>query len=410
MEREKEPKRLHANVGHAARTAALLLAVATAVIFAAYIYFIGVVDDYAELALVGTPSEGYARQYRQAKANARLVGALLAGGLLAGHALVVAVLLRDRRRLDAEHARTLEEKLLLEVSEERYRLIERDSEAVILEVNYIEKTIVANEMFEKLIGDKPRYEYFLNGRRVHPEDRQAYFELLAEVYEKRRSSTRELRMLDCEGNYVWFSVLLSGLAGADGKIARVIGKYANIDEQKRRMELLELQAQTDPMTGLYNRAVTEEIIARLLNDEADSVHALLILDIDDLKSINDTCGHAEGDQAIREITAALRGHFRAGDVTGRIGGDEFIVFLRNIGGEDQLCAKIASLIARLDELRVGECGNCAVRASIGAALTRPGAREDFTRLYREADTALYRVKRCGKNEYAIYSEEMGLIK
>jgi len=138
-----------------------------------------------------------------------------------------------------------------------------------------------------------------------------------------------------------------------------------------------------------------------------SVHALLVLDLDDLKGINDKCGHVEGDRAIKEITSLIRRHFRSSDVAGRIGGDEVHGgSSRDIKDEVQLDAMVSALVRRLGRIVVGEDGSCRLSVSIGAVLTAPGAQEGFQSLYKRADAALYHVKRKGKNGFALYAQGM----
>lgn len=388
------------------RFAAVLLMVASIGLTLAYVHVCKISDAYA-MQIVGGVSNA-SSMYIAAKADARCLGAFLAGTLTLGFALMLAAFFYDRKMLCIENARMLEEKWRLEACEERYRLIEQDSGVIILEVSRANKTVIANETFVQFFCKEPQFDCFMQAALVHPEDRHIFYALLSEVDSARRSAQRELRVQDAHGNYIWFSAIMSGLTDTDGKNTRIIAKFTNIDAQKRRMELLELQAQTDLLTGLYNKTVTEEIISRLLLDDPDSVHALLVLDLDDLKGINDKCGHVEGDRAIKEITSLIRRHFRSSDVAGRIGGDEFMVFLRDIKDGVQLNAMVSALVRRLGRIVVGEDGSCRLSVSIGAVLTSPDAQEGFQSLYKRADAALYHVKRKGKNGFALYAEGMEL--
>ena len=132
---------------------------------------------------------------------------------------------------------------------------------------------------------------------------------------------------------------------------------------------------------------------------------LLVLDLDDLKTINDTLGHNEGDRALRAIGDILLGHFRHSDIIGRIGGDEFLIFLPNASGEEGLKNSLSSLLRKLSSIVIGEKDEQSMHCSIGAVLGKTGV-DDFSTLYKKADTALYHVKRHGKNDYAFYSPEM----
>lgn len=178
----------------------------------------------------------------------------------------------------------------------------------------------------------------------------------------------------------------------------------NIDESMREKEALRLRAQTDSMTGLYNKMATEELVTHALRKYKDSVCALLIVDMDNLKRINDTLGHTQGDRAIVGFAEALHRTFRSSDIVGRIGGDEFMVFLINVQSSQQLTLILDAIVKKWDFLYTGEEDDYPVHGSIGAALTNGS--ENFQELYRKADMALYKAKRGGKGGYAVYFPEM----
>lgn len=320
--------------------------------------------------------------------------------------LLLFALARTTRAYRAESERMRSDKLRLELSEERYRLMARNSDVVIFELNFADRTLEASENFERFLGECPDLDGFLNCDRLHPEDRGEFDRLLRETGDNRDNVTGELRLLGKNNKYVWFSVLLSSFADKQGKVARVIGKLTNIDREKREKALLELCAKTDMMTGLFNKAATERMISISLSENPGQTSALLILDIDNLKSINDTLGHAEGDRAIMEVASTLKKHFRSTDIIGRVGGDEFMAFLRNIGSESKLHNSIFSLVQRLSRIRFGEDGGIQLHGSVGAVVN--SGSDTFETLYKKADKALYYVKRNGKNDYAFYSHEMEL--
>lgn len=127
----------------------------------------------------------------------------------------------------------------------------------------------------------------------------------------------------------------------------------------------------------------------------------MLLDVDDLKYINDHFGHLEGDRALVNVAAVLKKHFRGTDIIGRIGGDEFVALLPGMSDEQFLTGSLRSLTGKLSALSAGESDPCALHCSIGCVLCHGGA-SDFYTAYRQADAALYQVKRSGKNNYAFY--------
>lgn len=331
------------------------------------------------------------------------VTATFAGGLLC----MLLIFSRERNRLRKDNLRIQDEKMRLALSEEKYRLIARDSDIIVFEINMAEKTIEHNENFVKQFGPACRYECFVEGGRVHPDDLGVYRGLIKSLYAHDEHVEGRLRCLDDAGKPTWYSVDLSSVMDESGEIARVLGKLMNIDETVRTMELLQLEAQTDSMTGLYDKEATEALIADTLKEhEADRTShlAIAIVDIDDLKTINDTLGHLQGDQAIRALSSSLKSNFRDTDIIGRIGGDEFMVCIKGLEGEGQARTVIESFVAKSADLTIGERNDVPLHRSIGVAMAQPG--DTFEMLYKQADAALYHVKNHGKNGFAFWHSDL----
>ena len=164
------------------------------------------------------------------------------------------------------------------------------------------------------------------------------------------------------------------------------------------------QAETDGMTGLYNRTTAEKLIRQRLGKGGDSPCILLIADLDNLKGLNDTLGHDQGDRAIRLMAEALHTQFRRTDIVGRAGGDEFLVFLDGTDNKRMLTSSVAAFMKKLSETPIGENNDVPLYSSVGAVI---GTSQDaYETLFKRADKALYRAKRNGKNQLAIYTEAM----
>ncbi|WP_242984556.1 GGDEF domain-containing protein [Clostridium sp. chh4-2] len=141
----------------------------------------------------------------------------------------------------------------------------------------------------------------------------------------------------------------------------------------------------------------------ILSAENDREYAFFIVDIDNFKRVNDTYGHASGDFVIAEFARNLKDHFREDDIVGRIGGDEFAVFLK-IPNREWLEKKAQQMAAGLRQNVKTDSGVCSVSASIGIAVY-PEMGTDFVTLYKNADLALYYTKKNGKNGYTIFRKE-----
>ncbi|MDO4565937.1 MAG: diguanylate cyclase [Oscillospiraceae bacterium] len=206
-----------------------------------------------------------------------------------------------------------------------------------------------------------------------------------------------------DGATHWIHCGKQMVADPYSKHIKVFTSVIDISEEKERESESRRLAEHDGMTGLYNRATGERLINETLAGGRRC--ALLMIDLDDLKNINDSLGHMEGDRALEGIAEAMRAHFRPGDILCRSGGDEFIALLADIQSKAGLRGAINAFLKKVSELRVGSKNEARVRCSIGVSFSFSDG-SDFDTLYRQADLALYHVKRGGKNSFAFYTPEM----
>ena len=163
------------------------------------------------------------------------------------------------------------------------------------------------------------------------------------------------------------------------------------------------EAQADSLTQLYNRGTAEKLIGAALTRLDGRRHALVMLDVDNFKSVNDTYGHSYGDMVLLEVAGTLRRFFRAGDIIARPGGDEFCILMLDVPDGKMALDKCSALCCALENLRVGK-ERIEISCSVGIALTDEN-RQTFDELYKAADTALYEAKCMGKNRAALYGSE-----
>ncbi len=163
-------------------------------------------------------------------------------------------------------------------------------------------------------------------------------------------------------------------------------------------------AQRDGLTNLYNKRYTEQLINSTIEEFGkERLHAFLIMDMDKFKTVNDVYGHAVGDRVLETFAATLQRHFRETDIVGRIGGDEFTVFMRDIGSREKACERIEALVEKVRRMEIAEIPN-GVTISIGVAF----AFEDgdcFMDLYKAADVQLYQTKHEGGNGFHLTPEK-----
>lgn len=164
------------------------------------------------------------------------------------------------------------------------------------------------------------------------------------------------------------------------------------------------KADTDLLTSLYNKAATERKITEYMLGHPDEQALLFVLDIDNFKKINDTMGHAFGDEVLRSLGYQIQAYFRVSDIIGRTGGDEFMIFLKGMKDDETILKESRKLEYFFKHFQTGEYVKYSATASIGAAVFPRDAR-DFEGLYKVADKALYTAKQRGKNQLAFYNEE-----
>ena len=169
-----------------------------------------------------------------------------------------------------------------------------------------------------------------------------------------------------------------------------------LDMTKEHHEQLSYDATHDALTGLYNRKTYENAKSDIIGKDI----AMILVDIDDFKHINDTFGHSTGDEVLKRVAEALRGSFRLEDDICRIGGDEFAVIMKNI--EPSLEGVVTSKIMTVREKISKQTGIPPVTLSIGVAFTKDAGNDD---IFKKADEALYAVKEQGRNGYGFYGHD-----
>jgi diguanylate cyclase (GGDEF)-like protein len=245
---------------------------------------------------------------------------------------------------------------------------------------------------------------------VHPEDTQAFVETLSrngllKAFHRAHSPevSVEYRLASPDGRWIWHSASVVFLYSSSQTGLKIIGYVKNIDERKKQEIKMFNESQKDSLTGLFNRKVTEALINQYLSENGKNVqHAVIMLDIDNFKSINDTYGHSQGDAALICFSKQLQRLFRSSDIVGRVGGDEFLVLMKNIAGKDVLLEKLRSISSAFCEIKLDDA-SYQVHSSIGVSLY-PSDGTNFAELFKKADMALYHSKQNGKNQFSLYSD------
>ncbi|MBI4537929.1 MAG: EAL domain-containing protein [Gemmatimonadetes bacterium] len=245
--------------------------------------------------------------------------------------------------------------------------------------------------------------------RVHADDvARVTAELEAHRADRSPSFEVEHRVLHSDGSYRW--VLARGIAERrpDGKPYRIAGSLTDITKQKGVEEQLAQEALYDKLTGLPNRAFLTDILNRChlrMKRRKGYAFAVLFVDLDRFKSVNDGLGHAAGDRLLIEAGRRFQRCLRPGDVIARLSGDEFLILLDDLK-DSRDASRVAERIQQVLDTPIPVDGReVAVSASIGIAVSGPGV-EDPEQLIRNADSAMYRAKAEGKARFELYDRGM----
>ena len=245
----------------------------------------------------------------------------------------------------------------------------------------------------------------------HPDDMDTTHELVSRLRQGAITSFKaEKRYIRKNGSAVWAGLTVALKRDRDGRKLYDVSIVEDISARKEAEECIHYLANHDPLTGLPNRAR----FSHLLNAACETARrersrfAVLFIDLDRFKIINDSLGHEAGDAMLRAAAARLRSCVRASDVVARLGGDEFVVLLQDVS-EPSVAAKVASNVLKsLAEPVAIQGRDCTVSASIGICLHPDGEQEDQAVL-RNADMAMYLAKQSGKNGYRLYVNELNAL-
>lgn len=276
-----------------------------------------------------------------------------------------------------------------EYERRKYALIADISEDLPFEYDFETDTIAYTQKYHKVFGHEPVIPRFRErlgrGEAIDPVSEGFREPFLALDAEKASTEAAPERFLPTHsGRKRWFALYSTNILDTLGKPVKSVGALRDIDRQKREQLRLLDKSRTDSMTGLYNKVTTEEEIRIALRDaRPGSSGVLFMIDIDNFKDVNDSMGHLAGDSIIMEIARQLRRTFRQDDIIGRVGGDEFHVYMRDVSEIAGIRTRAQSLCSSIRNLFKNSNIDNAVSVSVGIAVTeRPIAYEDLFRAGR----------------------------
>jgi diguanylate cyclase (GGDEF)-like protein/PAS domain S-box-containing protein len=214
----------------------------------------------------------------------------------------------------------------------------------------------------------------------------------------------EKRYVRKDGQIVWVQLSVSMVHVADGSPLYFVSQIQDISDRRLLEQELRHRAHHDPLTGLPNRVLLRDRLEQSIEQakRRAEIVAVLFVDLDGFKKVNDRLGHSAGDEALRVLAARLQGAVRSSDTVARLGGDEFVVILPNVGTTIGAEAVARTILGRVQEAIRLEGGTVCITASIGLALY-PDDAEKAATIVKLADDAMYRAKVSGKCAYALHS-------
>lgn len=301
-----------------------------------------------------------------------------------------------------------EKSIALKTSEETFRSAMQYAAIGMALVSLEGKWLKVNQSLCQIVGYTEEELLNLTFQTItHPDDLELDLSYVKKLLSGEiKTYQMEKRYIHKNGSIVW--VLLSGslLRNSDGTPLYFIAQIQSIDAQKKIEEELKHNAYHDVLTGLANRKQLELSyeLALAFAKRQNTLIAILFLDLDGFKTINDNCGHEIGDELLIEVARRLQSAVRTTDILVRLGGDEFILVLTELTSQAQAIEKSKQIVELISTPIVIKQQQFSISASIGVSIY-PKDGESLQTLLKYADEALYRVKSEGKNNFKLYSHK-----
>jgi putative two-component system response regulator len=267
-----------------------------------------------------------------------------------------------------------------------------------------------SDSWKRIFGYAPRTEDFIKNlssdSNLHPDDIPVLLDQLEILKNGGNYQTMEGRIRKADGSYLWCRIRATAIYDETNTISKIIGMIINIDEEKKTASALLQRAEQDPLTKLFNNGTARNYAEKYLRAFPLGARcALIILDLDNFKQINDQHGHMFGDSVLVNTANEIKKLFRSRDIIARIGGDEFLILMKDVADHALVKERCQQLVDSIHKLLNKDSLSYNSSCSIGIAFA-PIHGVTYDILFQHADQALYTAKKHGKNCYAIYDDSI----
>lgn len=299
----------------------------------------------------------------------------------------------------------------LKISEERYRLALDGSRDAIWDWDIKRNKAFTSERWREMLGYEKKdleVDHLTWKELIHPEDKErAFMAQKDHLNGKTPFYSSEYRLKMKNGNYKWIMVRGKALRDSDGNPIRIAGSQTDITERKDFEEKINLMAHYDSLTGLPNRALLEKKLSESIADSTKNNlrGAILILDLDNFKSVNDTFGHSAGDELLKSVAKILNSFQNNTTIISRFGGDEFVIMIHDIKSDEEIIKFTQKILKSINRTWLIKEREFYITVSIGVVFY-PDMNCSVQSILSNADCAMYTVKKSGKDNFSIYTDSM----
>ncbi len=305
--------------------------------------------------------------------------------------------------------RTREEYTSLQEKHQLYRGILAQTQTILFDWDVTKDTLICSDSWNRTFGFAPPenhiHSWLAHNPHFHPDDMPLLLDRIGILHGGSDHEAIEVRIAVRWGRYVWYRFRMHAIRSEDKTLTNIVGVIIQVETEKQAERILKDRADRDSLTRLLNKSAGRKQAETYLSYYPGGVScAMLIIDLDNFKQVNDQYGHLFGDAVLTKVAQEIKGQFKEQDIVCRIGGDEFMVLVRGMSDRQLLENRCRQLISSLGNSLRGQYKKLLLSCSVGIALA-PEHGTTYHELFNHADQALYQAKGSGKNGFCFYAPQ-----